>query len=100
MNPVRSRRSKPLISFAGTIAILCVLCAAPVAAASHKARLSADLADHLTVGSQTIQVIVDGDRTAVDALAARYNVTVKKYLKTGAVLTVTAGQLDAVSHDE
>ena len=30
--------------------------------AAHKARLSADLADHLTAGSQTIDVIVHGTR--------------------------------------
>ena len=44
-----------------------LLGAAP-AAAEHHARLSADLADHLAVGSSTINVIVHGDKATVDAL--------------------------------
>src|SRR6186997_487031 len=70
----------------------------PAFAARH-ARLSADLEDHLAAGSQTIAVIVHGTRTEVDALATRYNLRVARYLKSGAVLRVTAGQLAAVSED-
>jgi len=73
--------------------------AAP-AAAAHRARLGADLQRKLADGSQAIDVIVQGSRSDVDVLARRYNVTVKKYLKAGAVLTVTAGQLDALSNDD
>ena len=47
----------------------------PAFAARH-ARLSADLEDHLTAGSQTIAVIVHGTRAEVDALASRYNLPV------------------------
>ena len=35
--------------------------------AQHRARLSADLADHLAAGSQSIDVIVHGDQATVDA---------------------------------
>ncbi len=68
--------------------------------AARRARLSADLEDHLTAGSQTIAVIVHGTRTEVDALAARYNLRVARYLKSGAVLRLTAGQLAALSDDQ
>jgi len=73
--------------------------AAP-ALAQHHARLSADLADHLSAGSQSIDVIVHGDEASVAAVARRYNVRVKKALKEGAVLTVNAGQLDALRRDD
>ena len=42
-----------------------------VAQRHHRARLSADLADHLAAGSPTIEVIVDGDRASVERLARR-----------------------------
>jgi serine protease AprX len=67
---------------------------------AHRARLSADLQDHLNVGSQAIEVIVEGDAADVDALAARYNVRVSKRIASGAVLTVNAGQLAAIQQDE
>jgi serine protease AprX len=73
---------------------------APPAAAAHRARLSADLADHLSAGSQVIDVIVHGTRADVDALALRYNLRVKRYLKSGGVLRVNAGQLAALQEDE
>src|SRR5262249_23672117 len=79
---------------------ICVTLFAVVpATAQHRARLSADLADHLAAGSQTINVIVHGDKATVDALARRYNVTVKKYLSEGGVLRVPAGQLAALRDD-
>src|SRR5262245_21671622 len=74
--------------------------AAPAAAAPHKARVSADLADHLSAGSQSIRVIVHGTRAEVDAVAARYNLTVARYLSSGAVFVVNAGQLEALRDDE
>jgi len=69
------------------------------ARAEHRARLSEDLADHLTAGSQSIDVMVHGDEATVNTLASRYNVVVKRRLKSGAVLHVNAGQLDALSRD-
>jgi serine protease AprX len=78
-------------------ALLSVTCVAPVAAA--RARLSADLIDHKRAGSAAIDVIVHGTKAEVAALAARYNLRVKKSLKSGAVFQVTAGQLDALEQD-
>src|SRR5712671_1181354 len=85
------------------IARLAVLTAVALAAsapaeAQHRARLSADLADHLVNGSQNVDVIVDG-AAAADRLAARYNLTITRRLKSGGVLTVNAGQLSALAHD-
>src|SRR4051812_6405388 len=71
---------------------------APAEAARH-ARLDADLEQQLTAGAQSIDVIVHGSRASVALLAARYGLTVKRYLSSGAVLSVTAGQLDALSQD-
>src|SRR4030095_12835282 len=97
--------SQPLIfsqrRFTSRISLtICVtLLAVAPAAAQHRDRLSADLADHLAAGSQTINVIVHGDKAMVDTLAQRYNVTVTKYLSEGGVLRVTAGQLAALRDD-
>ena len=79
-----------------------LLAASPAAAAGggHRARLSADLADHLAAGSQSIRVIVHGERSEIDALAARYNLRVARYLKSGAVFIVNAGQLEALRQDD
>src|SRR4029079_13327159 len=79
-------------------ALLIALASRP-ALAQHRARLSADLADHLAAGSQSIDVIVHGDRAAVDTLASRYNVVVARHLRSGGVLRVNAGQLDALQRD-
>jgi serine protease AprX len=76
-----------------------ILAAAP-AAAAHKARLSADLADHIRAGSPEIDVIVHGTRQEVEALAQRYSLRIRKLLTDGAVLRVTAGELEALQQDE
>ena len=52
------------------------------AAQGHRARVSADLADHLTAGSQNIDVIVHGTPAEVNAIAKRYNVKITKNLET------------------
>lgn len=85
-----------------TLVLILLLGGAPaaLAAGSHRARLSADLQDHLNAGSQAIEVIVHGDRATVDAIAARYNLVVARYLASGAVLRVTAGQLAALQQDD
>jgi serine protease AprX len=78
-----------------------LIAASPAAAAgAHRARLSADLADHLATGSQTIRVIVEGTRAEVDALAQRYALRITKYLQSGAVFVVNAGQLAAMQQDD
>src|SRR5262245_60260813 len=92
-----SRRKSASI---GALCFAAALAAATPALAQHRARLSADLADHLASGSQTIDVIVHGDRATIDNLVARYNVRVKKALTSGAVLRLNAGQLDALRQDD
>ena len=91
-------------SVVGALALVlwCAAAAAPADAQprAHRARLSADLADHLAAGSQTINVIVHGDKATVDALATRYNLTVGRHLRSGGVLRVTAGQLAALQADD
>src|SRR6266446_4376802 len=91
--------SRRVVPAAAVIACACLFFAAP-ADAAHKARLSADLADHLAAGSQTIDVIVHGEKETVDTLATRYNLRVKRYLSSGAVLRLTAGQLAALRDDD
>ena len=39
--------------------------------AERRARLSTDLADHLAAGTQSIDVIVQGDKSTVEGLASR-----------------------------
>src|SRR3954469_5042021 len=96
--------ASPFVTRSIGAALVCAAVAVapqPAAAAgSHAARLSADLADHLAAGSQAIRVIVHGTRAEVDAVAARYNLVVTRYLKSGAVFAVTAGQLAALQADD
>jgi len=96
---VNARSRCRRFALAGCTAALLLVLAAP-AGAAHRARLSADLADHLVAGSPSIQVIVHGTKAEIDALATRYNLVVKRRMKSGAVLQVTAGQLDALAQDE
>jgi serine protease AprX len=70
---------------------------AATAHAQHRARLSADLQDHLQAGSANIEVIVDGANA--DRLAAKYNLQIKRRLRNGSVLVVNAGQLSALKDD-
>jgi serine protease AprX len=81
------------------LAVLFVAFGASSAFAQHRARLSADLADHLAHGSQAIDVIVHGTPAQVDTMAARYNLVMTRRMKSGAVLRVNAGQLDALQKD-
>src|ERR1700732_1219606 len=98
----RSSRRRALTgSFTAALMCACFLASAvPAFAAGHKARLSADLAGHLSAGSPALRVIVHGTRAEVDALALRYNVTVARYMTSGAVLLVNAGQLAAIQQDD
>ncbi len=95
---VRESRSRLLTGSA--LAFVTVLASSTPALAAHRARLSADLADRLAVGSQAIDVIVHGSPNDVAAIASRYGLQVKRVLRSGAVLRVTAGQLDALAADE
>ena len=92
-------RSTTGVLCAAAVAIA-VFTSAPASAQPHRARLSADLADHLSAQSPRLDVIVHGDKAEVEALAARYNLVVKRYLKTGAVLRINAGQLSALEQDD
>ena len=80
-------------------AALIVASFAAPAFAEHRARLSGDLTTQLAAGSPSIDVIVQGDSATVDQIAGRYNLVVKKRMKSGAVVRVTAGQLDALQRD-
>jgi serine protease AprX len=93
---------RPIARSAVLAMLVCAGTVTPAAAQSpHRARLSADLADHLAAGSPTIEVIVDSDQATVDRLARQYNLVVKRTLRRGgAVLTVNAGQLAALQADE
>ena len=57
---LRSSRLALAVPIGIASALFCA--AAPVDAASHKARLSADLADHLNAGSQSIGLAGKRDR--------------------------------------
>ena len=70
-----------------------------VAQPQHRARLSADLEERLSAGAPSIDVIVQKSRTEVEALARRYNLRIRRHLRSGTVLRLTAGQLDALRHD-
>src|SRR5262245_37988454 len=93
------RTTSPMLC-ASVLAIAVVTAPVRASAEPHRARLSADLADHLSAQSPGIDVLVHGDKAEVDALAARYNLVVKRYLKGLALLRVNAGQLSALEHDE
>src|SRR5437762_12861257 len=71
-----------------------------LAAAEHRARLSEDLAHHVAAGSQTIDVIVHGSAREVAALAHKYNLNVRKSMRSGAVVRMNASQLAVVQSDE
>ncbi len=68
--------------------------------AQRRARLSEDLADHLAAGSQTIDVIVQGDAAQVETLARKYNLRVKKSMRSGAVVRLNASQLAVLQADD
>jgi len=89
--------SSRLVPRVALLAAFALAAGAP-AEAHHRARLSADLANHLASGSASVEVIVDG-AAAAERLAAKYNLTVKRRLRSGGVLVVNAGQLAALQQD-
>ena len=97
----RTRISCGFCRSAVYVGVVLAITAAPAAAQRHRARLSADLADHLAADSPAIEVIVDGDAASIARLAGQYNLVVKRSLRRGgAVLQVNAGQLAALQEDE
>jgi serine protease AprX len=103
-NPVRY--SQRLVVVAGTAGAALLFLGSPVVATAapsrgHVARVSADLQDHLDVGSQSIEILLHGTRASCDSVATTYNLVVRRYLMTdGCVLRVTAGQLAALRQDD
>src|SRR5688572_25054665 len=76
------------------------LTAADAAADARRARLSDDLVQRLKAGDiDDHTVIVTGSEAHVRAVAARHGLTMRKRLRTGAVLEVPAGALDALTRD-
>ena len=69
------------------------------AAAQHRARLSEDLARNLAAGSQTIDVIIHGNAQEVAVLAQKYNLHIRKSMRSGAVVRMNASQLAVVQND-
>jgi serine protease AprX len=87
---------RPTLTLA--VVLACSVAAAPDAHAQRRARLSADLADPTARGA-SVDVIVHGTPEQVQTLAGRYNLRVKRQLRSGAVLQVTPGQLEALETD-
>ena len=87
-------------ALAAVITAAALVALAMPASAQHRARLSSDLAAEL--GSPTraaVPVIVKGDAAALQALAGRHGLRVRKVLEAGVVLEGSAGQLDAAAAD-
>ena len=92
------RRSQVLA--AGTVAALVIGLSAVAVEAAPKARLSRDLSDALQAQrGEARDVILQADQATVTAVAARHGATIKKWLATGAVLSVSGASLDALSND-
>ena len=93
-----SRRFQVLA--AGTVAALAIGLSAVAVEAAPKARLSRDLADALQARrGEARDVILQADQATVTAVAARHGATIRKWLATGAVLSVSGASLDAMSND-
>jgi serine protease AprX len=97
---VKTTVARARLALAALAGICCFAAASTPAIAQHRARLSSDLADHLAAGSQSIDVIVHGDAASINQIATRYNLVVKRHLKSGAVFNLTAGELDALTQDD
>ena len=71
-----------------------------VAEAQHRAKLSKALAEQLTAGSTSLNVVFQGPQAEVDRVAKTYGVLVTKRLDMGAVLTGSGAQFDALAADD
>ena len=82
--------------------LLLVLAASTSLLASpERGRLSRDLVEALGRGdAASFAVIVQGERAAVESVAARYGARVQKLLRTGAVLEVSREALEGMSADD
>ena len=100
----RSHRAARLI-VASSIALVVVV-TLPTAAAAQGgmlgriARLPFDLLSKILMNDPApVNVIIEAPQDVVDSLAQSYNVTIVKRLYSGAVISGTPAQLDAVAHD-
>ena len=84
-------KSAPLVA-------LLALSFGATAFAGPRAKLSKDVAEAVAAGAGR-NVILQGSRAEVEAAAARHGVTVKKWLKTGAVLEASGAQLQGLASD-
>jgi hypothetical protein len=70
-------------------------------AQGRRARLSEDLEERLRTGDTSeTSVIITGTQASVNAVAARHGLRIRKRLRSGAVLDVPAGRLNAVADDQ
>src|SRR4051812_34917492 len=79
-----------------------LLLALPLAAGaqSRRSRLPEDLRAHLRNGDvKASRVIVTGSAERIAAIAARHGVRVRRWLDTGAVIEVPAGELGSLADD-
>ncbi|HEX7282513.1 MAG TPA: S8 family serine peptidase, partial [Vicinamibacterales bacterium] len=86
-----------------TVAAVAMLFATAVAADANgrRARLSADLAAHLTSSSTAdVDVIVSGSTESVDRLVQRHGLRIKKWLSSGAVVSASKDSLESLAADE
>jgi serine protease AprX len=93
-----STRKRP--AFIAIAAGVALLLSSATVAAERRPKLSSDLTKRISAGSQeSTPVIVPGTSEAIEAIAARHGVKVKKRLQHGSVLEVTPEQLLALSID-
>ncbi len=95
--PVRQKTAWLALALSGLFALGT---AAPVAAQHRRARLSADLADRVGRDTDATRVIVQGTAEQVEGLARRHGLSIRRYLRGGAVVNVRAGSLAAVVNDD
>src|SRR5215208_3266367 len=98
MTDTSGRRARQLRCFA--VLLVIAFLGVNAEAASHRARLSEDVAQRLAAGSDdSSSVIISGTDAQIQILAARYGARVKKTVRGGAVLDLTGGQLAALAAD-
>jgi serine protease AprX len=82
------------------VGFLLVLLPADAAAQGRHVRMSDDLVERLRAGDVAgHEIIVSGSATHISALAERHGLIVRKRLKSGAVLEVPPGALEALTRD-
>src|SRR5690606_952682 len=95
---VRRRTARAVL---GSMALLALLVSAvPAEAQRARARLSRDLAARLDAGATgAVDVIITGTPVHVERIAKRHGAVIKKWLKSGAVLTLNRAGLSTLADD-